>query len=112
MWGIIEADIEGVTQNDVEKNILSQLEPAVVKAAEKQIRERFIHTDIEDPVIQELYRCSKIRIAEEIARKDPTFKVYAIPVDYYFAIIYNLDDKILSDKRIRYAIAHAITEKN
>jgi len=71
MWGVIEADIDGVSQNDVEKNVLAQLEPAVVEAAEKQIRERFLLTDLANPVIQELYRCCKIRIAQEITRKDP-----------------------------------------
>ena len=77
MWGVIEAEIEGVTQNDVEKNVLAQLEPAVVEAAEKQIRDRFLHADLKNPAIQELYRCCKIRIAQEIARKDPDefFKV-------------------------------------
>lgn len=69
MWGIIEADIEGVTQNDVEKNVLAQLDPAAVAAAEKQIHERFFHTDLDNPVIQELYRCCKIRVAQEITRK-------------------------------------------
>lgn len=71
MWGIIEAEIEGVSENDVETDVLAQLEPAVVEAAEKQIRDRFLHVDLESPVMQELYRCCKIRIAEEITRKDP-----------------------------------------
>ncbi len=44
----------------------------------------------------------------EIAKKDPAFKTYAIPVDYYFAVAYNLEDKILADRRVRYAIAYAI----
>jgi peptide/nickel transport system substrate-binding protein len=47
----------------------------------------------------------------EIVKTDPTFKTYAIPVDYYFAIAYNLEDKILSDRKIRYAIAYAINRK-
>jgi len=47
----------------------------------------------------------------EIVKTDPTFKAYAIPVDYYFAIAYNLEDKILSDRRVRYAIAYAINRK-
>jgi len=47
----------------------------------------------------------------EIVKTDPTFKTYAIPVDYYFAIAYNLEDKILSDRRVRYAIAYVINRK-
>ncbi|MFH1678197.1 MAG: ABC transporter substrate-binding protein, partial [Candidatus Omnitrophota bacterium] len=47
----------------------------------------------------------------EIAKQDLAFKTYAIPIDYYLAITYNLEDRILCDKRIRYAIAYAIDRK-
>jgi peptide/nickel transport system substrate-binding protein len=47
----------------------------------------------------------------EIAKQDPAFNVYAIPIDYYFAVAYNLEDKILADKRVRYAIAYALNRK-
>ncbi|MFH1678576.1 MAG: ABC transporter substrate-binding protein [Candidatus Omnitrophota bacterium] len=47
----------------------------------------------------------------EIVKQDSTFKSYAIPVDYYFAVAYNLEDEILSDRRIRFAIAYSINRK-
>jgi len=70
MWGVIEADIEGVTQNDVEEKVISHLEPAIVEAVEKKVRKHFVHTNLEDPVIYELFRCCKIRTVKAIKTKD------------------------------------------
>ncbi|MFH1479257.1 MAG: ABC transporter substrate-binding protein [Candidatus Omnitrophota bacterium] len=47
----------------------------------------------------------------EILKKDPSFKAFSFPVDYYYALSYNLEDPILSDKRIRQAIAYGIDRK-
>jgi len=48
----------------------------------------------------------------EIAKKDPSFKTYAIPADYYYGILYNLNDPILADKKIREAIAYGIDRRS
>jgi peptide/nickel transport system substrate-binding protein len=47
----------------------------------------------------------------EVIKNDPAFKGYAIPEDYYYAISYNLDDPILSDLKVREAIAYGINRK-
>ena len=47
----------------------------------------------------------------EVIKKDPEFKAYAFPVDGYFAIVYNLDDPILADMKVRKAIAYGINKK-
>ncbi|MCX5701617.1 MAG: ABC transporter substrate-binding protein [Candidatus Omnitrophica bacterium] len=47
----------------------------------------------------------------EVIRDDPAFKAYAFPVDIYYALFYNLDDPLLTDKRIREAIAYGIDRK-
>lgn len=47
----------------------------------------------------------------EIIKDDPSFKAYAFPVDVYYGITYDLHDPILSDIKIRLAIAHAIDRK-
>lgn len=48
----------------------------------------------------------------EILKNDPAFKSYAFPTDSYFAIVYNLNDSVLADKRVRQAIAYGIDRKN
>ena len=47
----------------------------------------------------------------EVVRDDPAFQTYAIPADYYYALLYNLDDPVLADKRVRYALAYGINTK-
>jgi len=44
----------------------------------------------------------------EVVKDDPTFKAYAIPADSYYAVVYDLSDPILADKRVREAIAYGI----
>lgn len=70
MWGVIEANIEGVTQSAVEENVISQIEPAIVEEAEKKVHKHFVHTNLEYPAIYELFRCCKIRTVNEIKSKD------------------------------------------
>jgi len=48
----------------------------------------------------------------EIIKNDSAFKTYAFPVDGYYSIVYNLDDPILADKRVRQAIAYGIDRKS
>jgi peptide/nickel transport system substrate-binding protein len=47
----------------------------------------------------------------EVIKDDPAFKVFALAWDNYYALLYNLDDSLLSDKRIREAIAYGIDRK-
>ena len=47
----------------------------------------------------------------EIVKNDFSFKTYTIPADYYYALVYNLNDPILSDKKIREAIAYGLNRK-
>jgi len=47
----------------------------------------------------------------EIIKKDPSFKAYAFAADGYYALVYNSEDPLLADKRIREAIAHAVDRK-
>jgi peptide/nickel transport system substrate-binding protein len=47
----------------------------------------------------------------EVIKDDPSFKSFAIPWDNYYAILYNLADPLLADKKIREAIAYGIDRK-
>ena len=47
----------------------------------------------------------------QVIKDDPTFRAYSIPVDYYYAVSYNLEDPVLSDLRVRNAIACGINRK-
>ena len=69
MWGAIEANIDGVTQKDVEADSTAHLDPAVIEEAEKVVSERFGHTDLEHAAIRELFRICSLRKTEEISGK-------------------------------------------
>lgn len=44
----------------------------------------------------------------EIVKDDPAFQTHTFPIDAYYAVVYNLDDPVLRDEKIRQAIAYAI----
>lgn len=66
IWGVIEVNIEGISQRNVESNTGAQIDPTIMETAEKEIRERFVHTDLAHPATRELFRLCTLRKAEEI----------------------------------------------
>ena len=47
----------------------------------------------------------------QVAKDDASFKTFAIPADYYYALVYNLNDPILADKRVREAFTYGLDRK-
>ncbi len=56
MWGIVEADIQGVTREETLSQITSQIDPLLIQEVESQLREEFKHTNLKHPFIQEIFR--------------------------------------------------------
>ncbi|MCK5493160.1 MAG: ABC transporter substrate-binding protein, partial [Candidatus Omnitrophica bacterium] len=48
----------------------------------------------------------------EILKDDPSFRAYSFPCDGYYALVYNLNDPVLADNKIRKAIAYGIDKEN
>ncbi len=55
-WGLASADIEGVTQDDVESGVLNSLDPVLVETVREELAIQFRHTDLSHPLISELHR--------------------------------------------------------
>ncbi len=71
IWGVIEADIEGISHKDVKASTKAQIDPAIMEIAEREIQERFVHTDLDHPATRELLYLCTLRKAEEITGKKP-----------------------------------------
>ena len=67
-WGVVEVDIEGISQADIESSAMAQLDPATIETAEVMVRERFQQVDLDHPVNHELFRLCALRKANEIQR--------------------------------------------
>ena len=63
IWGVIEADIEGVSKEDLENNGAGNVDPARMKAAEDYMCGRFIHLDLSRSPNRELFRLCTMRKA-------------------------------------------------
>ncbi len=63
MWGVTEANIQGVKKEDVTAKAVSHLDPALLKEIEEKTRERFRHVNMQHPFNDELFRLLTIRFA-------------------------------------------------
>jgi hypothetical protein len=61
MWGIMEADIQGVTREETISKAASHIDPVLLQEAESQIREQFLHADLKNPFVNELFRLLTLR---------------------------------------------------
>ncbi len=71
MWGVIEANIEGIAQEDVEDNAISKIDPATIEMAEKIVRGRFRYSNTDHPAIQVLFRFCTLQKAREMQSDNP-----------------------------------------
>lgn len=61
IWGVVEAPIEGISNEDVNSAALNDFEPAEVKKATEYVNQRFCHTEADHPGIKELMRLCVLR---------------------------------------------------
>jgi len=64
-WGVSEADIQGVSKQDVIPLASPLLDPALLQQAEVQAQELFRHTDLQHLAVRELFRLSILRLAQD-----------------------------------------------
>ena len=63
MWGVTEADIQGVALEDVAAQEAATSDPAVRQKAEEAIQKQFQFADCEHPGMKELVRLATLRYA-------------------------------------------------
>jgi hypothetical protein len=72
MWGVTEADIQGVDQEQVAAMSTSDIKPELLEAAEEKTRVLFAHCKWENPVTKELFRLSTARVARKMEETNGT----------------------------------------
>jgi len=55
-WGLVSAEIDGVTQEQVEAEVLNNLNPSFLEAVREELSLQFRHTDLSHPMVSELHR--------------------------------------------------------
>lgn len=60
-WGVTEADIQGVTESEAESEAPAVSDPLIVKQAEDELKELFLHVNLSSPVMKELFRLCSMR---------------------------------------------------
>jgi hypothetical protein len=67
-WGVTEADVEGVTRQDVVAEAQAQIDPQALERAQSLVRERFRHANAAHPFMAELRRLCLLRIVKAIGK--------------------------------------------
>ena len=65
-WGVPEADIEGVTRQDVAASAEARIDPRALEKAQNLLQERFRHVDLGHPFMEELRRLCLLRAVKKI----------------------------------------------
>jgi hypothetical protein len=61
MWGVTEADIQGVAHEDVEAQEVAAMDPELLRKVDLVTQELFMHASLEHPALKELARLSTMR---------------------------------------------------
>ncbi len=70
MWGVIEVNISGVSQDDVDQKKTAHLDPKIIQKVNNYLRQRFYYTDLAHPFIKKLFDLCSIRQAEKMSESD------------------------------------------
>jgi HD-like signal output (HDOD) protein len=63
MWGVVEADVQGISIEEIYASAINNFDAATIATAEKIVHDRFCHNDMGHPAIRELVRLCTLRIA-------------------------------------------------
>ena len=70
MWGILEADIQGVEKETVVSKENIEIDPILQKKVETELSQRFCHTNRQHPFMSELFRLLTLRRVLNQLRKE------------------------------------------
>ena len=66
MWGVVEADVEGISEKDIEAKKAAHIAPEILEAANSLTAKRFIHTELKHETMRQLFHICVLRKAKEI----------------------------------------------
>ncbi len=69
-WGITEADVEGIEQDDLTTAFTARIDPALRQAAETEADHLFRHNQRNHPVVDRLYHLFILRHVQRQSRND------------------------------------------
>lgn len=55
-WGLVGAEIKGITQEQLEQEALNDLNPDILENVREELSSLFCHMDMTHPMIRELHR--------------------------------------------------------
>ena len=66
-WGVVEADIDGVTEQEMGEKQAANIDPQILEKAEEIEKQRFNLSDLEHEAVQHLFQICVLRRAKKIS---------------------------------------------
>jgi HD-like signal output (HDOD) protein len=66
-WGVVEADIDGVTEQEMGEKQAADIDPKMLEKAEEIEKQRFIFSDLEHEAVHQLFQICVLRRAKNIS---------------------------------------------
>ncbi len=66
-WGVTEVDVQGAAPNQDEPAVSEEINPLLIKRAEEEMGIAFLHTDMGNHAVREMFRLSVVRRARMLA---------------------------------------------
>lgn len=66
-WGVVEADIEGVTEKEIGEKQTADIDPKILEKAEEIEKERFAYSDLEHEAVHQLFQICVLQRAKKIS---------------------------------------------
>ena len=70
IWGVTEADIQGIDKEEIAAMRTAQIDPLLLQEAEAHGRKLFHYTRPEHPFIKELFRLFTLRMVQHKSERD------------------------------------------
>jgi HD-like signal output (HDOD) protein len=68
IWGVLEAQIEGIDREEAAAETLSRIDPEILRASEEHVANRFHYCNVDHPAVHEIRRLAVLRTADALAR--------------------------------------------
>lgn len=81
MWGVVEVDVEGISEEESETVCFRSYKPELLQAAQERVSRHYCLSDINHPALRELFRISTLQVLEGKFSNNGNSLVNYIPSD-------------------------------
>ena len=68
-WGLSDVDVEGTSEKEITDNMQAEADPKLIARATKELNSIFLHSDLSDPLMHEIFKLCLMRLVKRYGGK-------------------------------------------